>query len=116
VGVRRLPERATAAVQSSSKPVACRLYPARPRGASVGPVRHGAVRIGEARRGPARLLEAATLTPAATAGPGGVYGNGTVSVVSMGAGGRLICFSRSSWRYLPSRLRDVESVYDFLLF
>ena len=70
--------------QSSSRPVARRLYPARPRGASAGPVRHGAVRIGEARRGPARLLEAATPTPAATAGPGGVHGHGIVSVVSMG--------------------------------
>ena len=87
MGVRRVPERATAAPQSSSKPVARRLYPARPRGASAGPVRHGAVRIGEARRGPARVLEAATPTPAATAGPGGVHGHGIVSVVSMGAGG-----------------------------
>ena len=77
----------TASPQSSSKPVACRLYPARPRGASAGPVRHGAVRIGEARRGPARVLEAATPTAAATAGPGGVHGYGTVSVLSMGAGG-----------------------------
>jgi hypothetical protein len=86
VGVRRVPDRATAAPQSSSKPVARRLYPARPRGASAGPVRHGAVRIGEARRGPARVLEAATPTPAATAGPGGVHGHGIVSVGSMGGG------------------------------
>lgn len=85
MGVRRVPERANAASQSSSKPVARRLYPARPRGASAGPVRHGAVRIGEARRGPARVLEAATPTPAATAGPGGVHRHGIVSVVSMGA-------------------------------
>ena len=28
----------------------------------------------------------------------------------------VICFWRSSWRYLPDRMKDVESIYDFLFF